>query len=135
LRGSPCCSTVQRDFIAQSGDPTDSGTGGSSIFPTANKLFTPEFKLPQLKHTAFGTLSMAVAGGSCGSQFFFTLGENIDYLDGKHVPFGRVIGEDGLQTLRKINEAMVDDKNRPLRDIRLRHVIVLGGLVIPCWTG
>jgi peptidyl-prolyl cis-trans isomerase-like 4 len=77
-----------------------------------------------------GTLSMAVAGGSCGSQFFLTLAENIDYLDGKHTPFGRVIGEDGLQTLMKINEAMVDDKNKPLRDIRLRHVIVLGALVL-----
>jgi len=54
---------------------------------------------------------------------FFTLAENITYLDGKHAPFGRVV--EGLETLHAINEAFVDDKNRPLRDIRIRHVIVL----------
>ena len=59
----------------------------------------------------------------CASQFFFTLAENVTYLDGKHAPFGKVV--EGLDTLDAINEAFVDDKNRPLRDIRIRHVIVL----------
>jgi cyclophilin family peptidyl-prolyl cis-trans isomerase len=42
----------------------------------------------KLKHEGIGTLSMAIAGEAdargCGSQFFFTLGENLEYLDGKH---------------------------------------------------
>lgn len=66
---------------------------------------------------------MAVASGRCASQFFFTLTDNLDYLDGKHVVFGRVV--DGLETLDKINSVLLDDQGRPLRDIRLRHVIVL----------
>ena len=69
---------------------------------------------------------MAVSNNLCGSQFFLTLKDNIDFLDGKHTPFGRVVMEEGLETLQKINEALVDQSNRPLRDIRIRHVIVLG---------
>lgn len=124
------------DFIAQTGDPTDTGRGGSSIFhllPKSSPAYqpTPYFRpeiSPTAKHTAFGTLSMAIAGEGdsrgCGSQFFFTLAENLDYLDGKHAPFGKVI--EGEETLQKINEALTDQQGRPLRDIRIRHVIVLG---------
>ncbi|KAM0787923.1 Peptidyl-prolyl cis-trans isomerase-like 4 [Microbotryomycetes sp. NB124-2] len=126
---------VVKNFIAQTGDPTDSGAGGSSVFnqlpPTSkdyspSKYFQPEM-YPKLKHVEFGTLSMAVAGqgdsrGS-GSQFFFTLAPNLDYLDGKHAPFGTVI--EGQDVLHKINEAFVDQEGRPLRDIRIRHVVVL----------
>lgn len=127
---------VIKDFICQTGDPTDSGTGGSSIFHqlpkhsaqySPTKYFVPETSA-QLKHTALGTLSMAVAGEGdargAGSQFFLTLAAELDYLDGKHAPFGRVI--EGEDTLAKINEALCDQSGRPLRDIRIRHVIVLG---------
>ncbi|GAA5971448.1 hypothetical protein JCM11641_008355 [Rhodosporidiobolus odoratus] len=123
------------DFIAQTGDPTDTGRGGSSIFhllPNHSSAYqpTPYFKPdapPTSKHVETGTLSMAVAGQGeergVGSQFFFTLKENLDYLDGKHAPFGRVV--EGAETLQKINEALTDQEGRPLRDIRIRHVIVL----------
>lgn len=133
---------VVQDFIAQTGDPTDTGRGGSSIFhllPRSSPAYqsTPYFApteiTPKLKHTAFGTLSMAVAGEGeqrgCGSQFFFTLKGDLDYLDGKHAPFGRVI--EGEETLQKINEALTDQEGRPLRDIRIRHVIVLGESQLP----
>lgn len=71
---------------------------------------------------------MAVAGEGdargCGSQFFFTLEDGLEYLDGKHAPFGMVV--EGFDTLDKINEALTDQDGKPLRDIRIRHVIVLG---------
>lgn len=71
---------------------------------------------------------MAVAGEGdargAGSQFFFTLAANLDYLDGKHAPFGTVI--EGEEVLDKINEAFTDQEGKPLRDIRIRHVVVLG---------
>jgi peptidyl-prolyl cis-trans isomerase-like 4 len=120
---------VQKDFIAQTGDPTDSGTGGSSYHsllkpPSPSRYFLPDVHKPPLKHVERGTLSMAVAPGvGAASQFFFTLGDNLTYLDGVHVPFGRVV--EGLDTLTAINDAFVDQENRPLRDIRIRHVIVL----------
>ena len=62
--------------------------------------------------------------GGCGSQFFITLGENIDYLDGKHAVFGHVV--EGLETLDKLNEIFVDQDGRPFKDVRIRHVIILG---------
>jgi len=141
---------VSKDFLAQTGDPTATGTGGESIWSfiasqqgkQATRYFSPEF-VPRLKHKEKGTVSMAVAPfidelnkGGCGSQFFITLADNIDYLDGKHAVFGRVV--EGLETLDKINEVFTDQEGRPLKDIRIRHVEILDdpfedpeGLVIP----
>lgn len=58
-----------------------------------------------------------------GSQFLITLGDNLDYLDGKAAIFGRVV--EGFDALEKINDAFCDDKGRPLKDIRIRHTVVL----------
>ncbi|KAI0758075.1 cyclophilin-like domain-containing protein [Fomes fomentarius] len=128
---------VSKDFLAQVGDPTATGTGGESIWSlvasqkgeTAQRYFTPEF-VPRFKHKQRGTVSMAVAPavgeehkGGCGSQFFITLGDNIEYLDGKHAVFGHVV--EGLDTLDKLNEVFVDQDGRPLKDVRIRHVEIL----------
>ena len=130
---------VSKDFLAQAGDPTATGTGGESIWSylasksntgiSIPRYFPPEINM-KLKHTTRGTVSMAVAPaleghkGGCGSQFFITLGDGIDYLDGKHAVFGHVV--EGLETLEKLNEVFVDQGSRPFKDVRIRHVIVLG---------
>ncbi|KAG6868007.1 Peptidyl-prolyl cis-trans isomerase cyp6 [Termitomyces sp. T159_Od127] len=94
-----------------------------------SRYFEPEIR-PKLKHSTKGTVSMAVAPaleghkGGCGSQFFVTLADNIDYLDGKHTVFGHVV--EGLETLDKINEVYTDQDGRPFKDIRIRHVVILG---------
>lgn len=126
---------VSKDFLAQVGDPTATGTGGESVWSyIGNKdtkqprYFKPEF-VPRLKHSERGTVSMAVApalegaAGGCGSQFFITLADNIDYLDGKHAVFGHVV--EGLETLDKLNDVFVDQSGRPLKDVRIRHVVIL----------
>ncbi|KAK0432825.1 cyclophilin-like domain-containing protein [Desarmillaria tabescens] len=130
---------VSKDFLAQAGDPTATGTGGESIWSliasqsssnaSASRYFTPEL-LPRLKHTHKGTVSMAVAPGvqggeqgGCGSQFFVTLSDNIDYLDGKHAVFGHVV--EGMDTLDKLNDVFTDQSGRPLKDVRIRHVVIL----------
>ncbi|KAG8743957.1 Peptidyl-prolyl cis-trans isomerase cyp6 [Ceratobasidium sp. 414] len=140
---------VTKDFIAQVGDPTATGTGGESApsyiasssnppVPNVPRYFTPEL-VPRLKHTARGTVSMAIAPGiegGCGSQFFITLADNIDYLDGKHAVFGHVV--EGMETLDQLNEIFTDQEGRPMKDVRIRHVVVLDdpfpdppGLVVP----
>ncbi|KAF4619474.1 hypothetical protein D9613_004844 [Agrocybe pediades] len=125
---------VSKDFLAQAGDPTATGTGGECIWSfissdsSVPRYFPPEI-IPKFKHKERGTVSMAVAPalegqkGGCGSQFFITLGDNIDYLDGKHAVFGHVV--EGLDTLEKINEVFTDQDGRPFKDIRIRHVIIL----------
>jgi peptidyl-prolyl cis-trans isomerase-like 4 len=59
----------------------------------------------------------------CGSQFFLTASENIDYLDGEHCVFGHVV--EGLDVVEKINASYCDDDGRPYQDIRINHTIVL----------
>jgi len=58
-----------------------------------------------------------------GSQFLITLGDELDYLDGKAAIFGKVV--EGFDALEKINEAFCDDKGRPLKDIRIKHTVIL----------
>ncbi|KAJ9122190.1 Peptidyl-prolyl cis-trans isomerase cyp6 [Naganishia onofrii] len=135
--------TVSKDFIAQTGDPTATGKGGESFAsayysrltdsekrgrPPPTRYIAPEIK-NSLKHTARGTVSMAVAPtgtsdkGGCGSQFFITLADDIEYLDGKHSVFGHVV--EGFDVLDKLNDAYVDQDGRPLKDVRIRHIEIL----------
>ena len=72
------------DFMAQTGDPTASGSGGPGY------TWNDEESALRLKHDSPGTLSMANAGRNTnGSQFFITFGPT-PHLDGKHAVFGRV---------------------------------------------
>ncbi|XP_067121646.1 peptidyl-prolyl cis-trans isomerase-like 4 [Centruroides vittatus] len=131
---------VERNFIAQSGDPTGTGRGGESIFcrlyGEQAKLFEAE-KKPIIKHKKIGTLSMVNDGnGMHGSQFFITLNEDLDYLDGVHTVFGELI--EGLDVIKSLNETICDEANRPYKDIRICHTVILedpfddpSGLVIP----
>jgi len=132
--------SVRRNFIAQCGDPTGTGRGGESIYSfiygDQAKYFDLEPK-PRIKHKTKGTISFVNNGNDKhGSQFFITLGEGLDFLDGKHTIFG-VLSE-GFETLERINETICDENHKPYRDVRITHTIILydpyddpKGLAIP----
>ncbi|KAJ9208286.1 hypothetical protein DTO021D3_1013 [Paecilomyces variotii] len=129
--------SVQKNFTFQTGDPIGPGSpesdGGSSIWGLLEGPSKKTFSVPlppKLKHTERGTVSMATVPSPtdpderlAASQFIVTLGDNLDYLDGKAVIFGKVV--EGFDVLEKINEAFIDDNGRPLKDIRIRHTVIL----------
>jgi cyclophilin family peptidyl-prolyl cis-trans isomerase len=83
---------VIQDFMAQTGDPSGTGSGGPGY------SFEDEFS--DRRHTGKGVLSMANRGpGTNGSQFFITFGPT-PHLDGKHTVFGKVT--EGLEVLDKL---------------------------------
>ncbi|XP_064627716.1 peptidyl-prolyl cis-trans isomerase-like 4 [Lineus longissimus] len=120
--------SVQHNLVAQTGDPTGTGRGGASMFEKLYgdqaRYFEMETK-PRIKHKKRGLISMVNNGHDMhGSQFFVTLGDDLDYLDGVHTVFGEVA--EGFDVLDQINEAIVDKENhQPYIDIRIYHTVIL----------
>jgi peptidylprolyl isomerase len=87
-------------FMAQTGDPTGTGTGGSG-----HKL-KAEFS-PTEKHVR-GVVSMARAPDpdSADSQFFIMLGD-APFLDGKYTIWGKVVS--GMEFVDKIKKGDSND--------------------------
>jgi len=86
---------VIEGFMAQTGDPTGTGRGGSSL-PDLKAEFNP---MPHLR----GTVSMAHAASddSANSQFFITFYPRFS-LDRKYTNFGRVIaGMDAVDAIQR----------------------------------
>jgi len=110
-----------RGFIIQTGDPTGTGKGGQSIWGTT---FPDEIR-STLKFNSRGIVAMANSGNvadSNKSQFFITYAKQ-PHLDGKHTIFGKVI--DGVDsTLDSMERVPVNNKNRPLNEMKLTHVTI-----------
>ena len=86
---------VIEGFMAQTGDPTGTGKGGSEL-PDLKAEFNP---MPHLR----GTISMAHAASddSANSQFFITFYPRLS-LDRRYTNFGRVIaGMDGIDAVAR----------------------------------
>src|SRR2546426_2820027 len=105
---------VIRDFMAQGGDPTGTGTGGPGY------KFADERGALSLKHDRAGVLSMANAGANTnGSQFFITFGPTT-HLNGKYGVFGVVTsGMDVVQSIREIDPGRTREPGTRINSIEI----------------
>ncbi|XP_038868803.1 peptidyl-prolyl cis-trans isomerase-like 3 isoform X1 [Salvelinus namaycush] len=115
-----------KGFMVQTGDPTGTGKGGTSIW---GRKFEDElsehlktfFSFISVQHNVRGVVSMANNGPNTNaSQFFFTYAKQ-PHLDMKYTVFGKII--DGLETLDELEKLPVNEKSfRPLTETRIKDV-------------
>ena len=112
---------VIEDFMAQTGDPDGTGSGGPGY------MVNDEI-IPGLSHSAPGVVSMANAGPNTnGSQFFITSAPAL-HLDGQYSIFGLVT--DGLEVLEELQPT---DPSDPLAVATLDTslaLLVLQGIML-----
>jgi peptidyl-prolyl cis-trans isomerase-like 4 len=109
---------VQKDYLAQTGDPSNSGGSGTSIWGLTggDRFFVDEINPNEERSRKFdkpGLVAMANKGPNMnGSAFFISLADLKEgqMLHKRHTIFG-VVAEGLDTTLNKINSSYVDPKN------------------------
>jgi len=118
---------VQKGWVISSGDPTNTGQDGQSVWGVIkgpNYKFFPDEVNEKRKHNRKGIVSMANLGKNRnGSAFLITLADKIPTFDGKRTVFGVV--EEGMDIVEQIGNTFVDEKFVPLKNIRIRHTQII----------
>ncbi|XP_057648623.1 peptidyl-prolyl cis-trans isomerase-like 3 [Chionomys nivalis] len=107
-----------KGFMVQTGDPTSTGWGGSSVC----RKFKDEYS-EYLKHNVRGVVSLANNGPNTnGSQFSITYGKQ-PHLDMRYTVFGKVM--DGLETSDELEKLPVNEKTyRPLNGVHIKDITI-----------
>jgi len=104
---------VIKNFMIQGGDPTGTGTGGSSLWGAP---FKDEVS-SAVKFSKPGILAMANSGPNTnGSQFFITTIPT-PWLSMKHTIFGEVIS--GYDIVEKIENTAVGPGDKPVQEQKI----------------
>ncbi|MFH1655083.1 MAG: peptidylprolyl isomerase [Candidatus Omnitrophota bacterium] len=104
---------VIKNFMIQGGDPTGTGSGGTSIW---GAYFEDEVS-PDVKFDRRGLVAMANAGPKTnGSQFFITTAKT-PWINMRHTIFGRVVS--GYNVVQKIENEVTDSRDRPISEQKI----------------
>lgn len=123
---------VVSDFVIQGGDPTGTGSGGTSIYEDPEFEYDPQFSREgsrvelrdeihgRLRFNRRGLLGMAKSeDGAYGSQFFVTLADADRELTGSCTMFGRLEGNSIYNALKIAEAELVEGTDRPVYAITI----------------
>ncbi|MEQ1828272.1 MAG: peptidylprolyl isomerase, partial [Pirellula sp.] len=104
------------NFVLQAGDPTGTGSGGSTLSD-----FDDQFNL-NLQHNSTGLLSYAKSTDDTNdSQFFITEGPQ-RHLDFNHSVFGQLIEGDAVR--EGISRTTVNSGDRPTNEVSINNAAI-----------
>ncbi|KAJ5664814.1 uncharacterized protein N7477_007262 [Penicillium maclennaniae] len=119
-------------FVIQGGDPTGTGSGGTSIYEYPEFEYDPEARDPnervmlrdelhsRLRFNRRGLLGMAKSeDGTYGSQFFITLANTERELNGQCTLFGRLEGDSIYNVLKIADAERVEGTERPVYPVKV----------------
>lgn len=106
-------------FMAQGGDPTGTGMGGSGV-NIPGEFRSNGFGANTLKHER-GVISMArsMAKDSASSQFFICF-EDAPHLDGEYAAFGKVT--EGMEVVDGFADVPTDYMDKPTEPIVIKSM-------------
>lgn len=123
---------VDPDFVVQGGDPTGTGSGGTSIYEYPEFEYDPDARDPnekvvlrdelhsRLRYTRRGLLGMAKGeDGTYGSQFFITLANTERELNGQCTMFGRIEGDSIFNVLKIAEAERIEGTERPVYPVKV----------------
>jgi peptidyl-prolyl cis-trans isomerase SDCCAG10 len=123
---------IAPEFVIQGGDPTGTGSGGTSIYEYPEFEYDPEARDPnervvlrdelhsRLRFNRRGLLGMAKSeDGTYGSQFFITLANTERELNGQCTIFGRLEGDSIYNVLKIADAERIEGTERPVYPVRV----------------
>lgn len=123
---------VSPGFVIQGGDPTGTGSGGTSIYEYPEFEYDPESRDPnekvvlgdeihsRLRFNRRGLVGMAKSeDGSYGSQFFITLANTERELNGQSTLFGRIEGDSIFNVLKIAEAERIEGTERPIYPVKV----------------
>lgn len=111
---------VIKGFMIQSGDPLTKDDTKMDFWGTGGPGYKFADELSSDNHNDVGTISMANSGPNTnGSQFFINVNPN-NFLDGKHVVFGKVIK--GMDVVTAIESVQTGPSDRPVSPVIIEKI-------------
>ncbi|KAJ5179357.1 hypothetical protein N7492_002567 [Penicillium capsulatum] len=123
---------IAPDFVIQGGDPTGTGSGGTSIYEYPEFEYDPEARDPnekivlrdelhsRLRYTRRGMLGMAKSeDGTYGSQFFITLANAERELNQQCTLFGRLEGDSIYNVLKIADAERIEGTEQPVYPVKV----------------